>query len=90
MPDPYVDIEKVMPYTVNFQVKEFVRVCPTPYMKPPFEATDLVRLMRIVRRSGYKGFLPMETLSAGKTSRYEPLREVLLFLRQVREAIAAT
>ena len=89
-PDPYIDIERVLPYAVNSQIKESVRVCPSQYMTPPLKPTDLIRLMRIVRRSGYHGFLPIETLSAGKTEPYEPLKEVPLFLKEVREAIAET
>lgn len=85
-PDCYVDIEKVMPYGVNFQVKEFVRYCPSPYMTPKFQPIDLDRLFGIVRRSDYRGYLPIETLSAGKDS-YEPYKEVPQFLERVRQAI---
>lgn len=88
--DPYVDIEKVLPYGVNFQIKEYVRVCESPYMTPAFEATDLDRLMGIVKRAGYRGYLPIETLSAGKTAAYEPLKEVPLFLGEVRKSIERT
>jgi sugar phosphate isomerase/epimerase len=88
--DPYVDIEKVLPYGVNFQIKEFVHVCPSQYMTPQLHPTDLIRLMTIIRRSGYRGFLPIETLSAGKDEPYEPLKEVPLFLKIVRKAIAET
>lgn len=70
--------------------RAFLKHAPTPYMKPPLVPTDLNRLMKIVLRSEYRGFLPIETLSVGKTQRYEPLKEVSLFLKQVREAIAAT
>jgi len=89
-PDPYIDIERVLPYGVNFQIKESVRVCPSQYMTPPLQPTDLIRLMTVIRRSGYRGFLPIETLSTGKDEPYEPLKEVPLFLKEVREAIAET
>jgi sugar phosphate isomerase/epimerase len=89
-PDPYADIRRVLPYAVNFQIKELVRVCPSQYMPAPLKPTDLTRLMKIIRRSGYHGYLPIETLSAGKTSRYEPLKDVPKFLKQVREAISKT
>ncbi|MDR0902958.1 MAG: sugar phosphate isomerase/epimerase, partial [Opitutaceae bacterium] len=69
-PDPYVDVEKVMPYAVNFQIKEFARVCPSEYMKPPFQPMDVARVIKIVRKAGYKGYLPIETLSAGKSAPY--------------------
>ena len=67
-PDPYLDIEAVLPYGVNFQIKEFVRVCPSPYMKPPLQPTDLKRLMRIIRRSGYRG-LPANRDAFGREDR---------------------
>jgi sugar phosphate isomerase/epimerase len=89
-PDPLVDVEKVLPYAVNFQIKEFVRACPKEYMTPLFQPTDLGRIIKVIRRSGYRGYLPIETLSAGKTERYEPLKDVPLFLKAVRQAIAET
>ena len=57
-PNPYDDIARVMPYTVSFQVKESVRAVKN------FTAawTSLVKLARIIRKSGYQGFLPVETL----------------------------
>ena len=89
-PDPYSDIERVMPYAVNFRIKEHARVCPSPYMKPLLEPTDLNRLLMIIRESGYPGYLPIETLSASSPGRYEPLEVVPEFLNQVRKAIADT
>lgn len=86
-PDCYTDIEKVVPYAVNFQIKESVRCSLTPYMTPELKPIDLDRLMAIVRRAGYRGYLPIETLSAGKTS-YEPYKEIPPFLERVRQAIA--
>ncbi|MDA0349389.1 MAG: sugar phosphate isomerase/epimerase [Verrucomicrobia bacterium] len=88
-PDPYQDIESVMPFAVNFQIKEFVRATVSPYQMSMFKPTDLNRLMGIIRHSGYRGYLPIETLSAGKTTDYEPLKEVPVFLKSVRESVAA-
>ena len=55
--DPYKDIEMVMPYAVNFQLKEsaFGAASTIPI--------DLEKIMDIVKRSGYRGYLPIETLS---------------------------
>lgn len=79
-PDPYVDMEKVMPYAVNFQVKE------SPFgAKSPIRI-DLARLMKIIRKSGYKGYLPIETLSV-KGRPYDPYTLVPNFLNEVRQAI---
>ncbi len=54
--DPYIDIEKVMPYAVNFQVKE------SPFGVLSRVRIDMSRLLRIVNNSGYRGYLPIETL----------------------------
>lgn len=91
-PDPYIDMERMMPYAVNFQLKEFARVCPTEYVDPNtcFQPMDLERVMRIVRRSDYRGYLPIETLSAGKKVPYDPYKEVPPFLAKVRAAVTAT
>lgn len=55
--DPYVDIEKVMPYTVNFQLKESVFGAKSKVK------IDLNRIMDILKKSHYRGYVPIETLS---------------------------
>jgi sugar phosphate isomerase/epimerase len=55
--DPYVDIETIIPYTVNWQVKESVFGVNSPIK------TDIPRLMKIIKKSGYRGYLPVETLT---------------------------
>jgi hypothetical protein len=51
--------------------------------------TDMIKLLKIVRKSGYSGFLPIETLSPqGKP--YDPFTVVPEFLGQLRDAIART
>ena len=78
--DPYVDMALVAPSAVNWQIKQ------SPFGEDSEIATDLVRLMKIVRDSGYRGYLPIETLSpAGKP--YDPYTAVPAFLKQLREAI---
>lgn len=59
VPDPYQDIESLIPYAVSWQVKEHVlsEKGPVP--------TDFDRLLKIVRRSGYHGYFPLETLGEG-------------------------
>lgn len=83
-PDPYVDIEKVAPYAVNWTIKE--SAFDGGYGSVPM---DLERLMRIVRRSGYRGYLPIEALYP-KGSHLDPYKEVPKFLAKVRSAIRAT
>ncbi len=81
-PDPYLDIAKVMPYAVNFQVKE------SPFGKESSIRIDLPRLIGIIRDAGYRGYLPIETLSvAGRP--YDPYTLVPKFLAEVRAAVDA-
>jgi len=81
--DPYVDIEKVIPYAVNWQIKE------SPFGKASPIRTDLIRLMKIIRKSGYRGYIPIETLSI-KGRPYNPYELVPNFLQEVRDALKAT
>ncbi len=81
--DPYLDIAQVAPYAVNWQIKR------SPAGADSAVPTDLVKLMRIVRASGYRGYLPIETLEP-KNKPYDPFAVVPPFLKQVRKAIART
>jgi sugar phosphate isomerase/epimerase len=79
--DPYVDMQKAAPYAVNWQVKE------SAFGAGSAVALDLTRLLKIVRDSGYSGYLPVETLSvAGKP--YDPYQVVPPFMKKLKEAIA--
>jgi hypothetical protein len=49
--------------------------------------TDLIRLLKIIRKSGYSGYLPIETLSLRGTPPYTMVPE---FLKKLRDAIAQT
>lgn len=81
--DPYQDIALVAPFAVNWQIKT------SPAGADSDVPTDLVKLIRIVRASGYRGYLPIETLEA-RNQPYDPFKVVPPFLKQVREAIAQT
>jgi sugar phosphate isomerase/epimerase len=89
-PDPYVDIERIMPYTISIQLKESVR----PVKKQHPFVTDLPRLLGIIKASGYQGYLPIETLptvdehSGTDVGDYNPALAVQGFLVKVREALA--
>lgn len=74
--DPYKDIEEAIPNAINWQIKEnvFVRDEATP--------TDLPKLFAIIRRGGYRGYIPLETLGAG-----DPREKMPRFLARVREAL---
>jgi len=45
---------------------------------------DLGKLIRIIRESGYRGYLPIETLGAG-----DPKEKVPVFVKEVRAALEA-
>ena len=74
--DPYAEIAAVLPYTVNFQIKE------SPYGKDSPVRLDLNRFVKIVRDAGYRGYLPIETLSV-KDVPYDPLKIVPAFHAEV-------
>ena len=62
--DPYAEIAALAPYAATWQIKQSV------YRREVEEKTDLRRLAAIVRASGYRGYLPLETLGPG-----DPLAE---------------
>lgn len=81
-PDPYKDIAAVTPYAVNWQVKEKV---DGQEMKVK---TDLKRIVRIARDAGYRGYLPIETLSKKSGGdNYDPRIRVAALLKELREAL---
>jgi sugar phosphate isomerase/epimerase len=82
-PDPYADIAMVVPYAVTWQIKELIG---TPADSP---RVDMVRLMRIIRSSGYRGYLPIETLSSGRKD-YNGFEAASGMLVQLRDAMSAT
>ena len=68
---------------MNWQVKQSV------FGEDSEVKTDMIRLLKIVRKSGYKGFLPIETLSPqGKP--YDPYAVVPAFREELVEAIRKT
>lgn len=80
--DPYADIALMAPHAVNWQVKETMG---SSLKTPP---TDFGKLCRIIKESGYRGFVPIETLSMGRKD-YDPAAEVVVVLKAMREAIAS-
>jgi len=81
--DPYADIALMSPYAVNWQIKEMLR----SQLESP--RTDLKKVLTIIRQSGYRGYLPIETLAMGRKG-YDSFVEVPKMLAALREAIAAT
>ena len=79
--DPYADIARAAPYAVNWQIKQ--RQNRAGKAVP----TDLPKLLRIIRASGYRGYLPIETIASASEA-YDPFALVPSYLKQVRDAIA--
>lgn len=53
--DPYADLARCLPYTVNVQVKVEIQ-----RRQGKREATDLGRLVRMMREAGYQGWVVLE------------------------------
>jgi sugar phosphate isomerase/epimerase len=81
--DPYADIALAAPYAVSWQIKE------TLGSSLDSPRVDMRKLVGIVRASGYRGYLPIETLAMGRKN-YDPRVEVPKMLTDLRAAIGAT
>lgn len=78
--DPYKDIAAVVPYAVNWQLKESAFGIGSPI------PTDYKRLIKIIKDGGYKGYLPIETLLVrGKP--YDPFAAVTTMMNDLNVAI---
>jgi sugar phosphate isomerase/epimerase len=73
--DPYAEIEKLLPYASNWQIKEHV------WYGTKKTDIDLPRLRAIIDKVGYRGFTPIEALGPG-----DPEQVVTAFLEKVRKA----
>ena len=73
--DPYAEIEKLLPYASNWQIKEHVW-----YGTKKVEI-DLPRVRAIIDKVGYRGFTPIEALGEG-----DPAEVATAFLHKVRKA----
>jgi sugar phosphate isomerase/epimerase len=74
--DAYQEIEKAIPYAVSWQLKENL------YVNGVEQKTDLNKLMAIIQKSSYRGYIPLETLGEG-----DPKVKVQLFLQEIRAAM---
>jgi sugar phosphate isomerase/epimerase len=81
--DPYEEIARVVPYAVNFQIKESPLGASNPMRM------DMKKLLQIIRAGGYRGYLPIEALEVAGTP-YEPRVLLPLLLQKVRLAIEQT
>jgi sugar phosphate isomerase/epimerase len=74
--DPYEQIAQTIKYAVNWQIKENI------FEKGVEVKTDLKKLFKIIKNSGYRGYIPIETLGKG-----DPKVKVAQFIQEVREAM---
>jgi sugar phosphate isomerase/epimerase len=81
--DPYADMALMAPLAVNWQIKETTQSTPTS------PATDFKKLLTLIRRSGYHGYLPIETLRMGRAG-YDSFQAATQMLAALREAVDAT
>jgi sugar phosphate isomerase/epimerase len=83
--DPYADMAAVAPYAVNWQVKE--KVDGQEFIVN----VDLNKVVRIARAVGYRGYLPIETLSrkSGEPD-YDPKARAAQLLKDLHAAIQRT
>lgn len=74
--DPYKQIEETIQYAVNWQIKEKI------FVDGIEQDTDLDKLVSIIKKSCYRGYLPIETLGAG-----DPKLKVADLIKKLREAL---
>jgi sugar phosphate isomerase/epimerase len=79
--DPYKDITAVVPYAINWQVKE------SAFGLGSNIPIDYKRLVQIVKNGGYKGYFPVETLLV-RGNQYDPFALVTGMLTELKNAIA--
>ena len=73
--DPYLEIERLIKYALTWQIKEFVWLNNT---KVP---VDYDRLMDIIHRSDYVGYLPLETLKG------DPEKKLPIMIEEMRKRL---
>jgi sugar phosphate isomerase/epimerase len=78
-PDPYADLVKIAPYAVNVQVKTEIKPRGAKEKQP----ADLNRLVKIVRDSGYRGWVTLEYEALD-----DPWKSVPVVLEKLRPLLA--
>jgi sugar phosphate isomerase/epimerase len=73
--DPYKDIAANSKYAITWQIKEKV------FFNENQVDTDFTRVLDIVRKCGFRGYLPLETLGTGDP--YVKVRDLLAKVRAV-------
>jgi len=75
--DPYAEIAKSIPYTVNWQIKEKI------FVNREEVDVDMPQLIKVINDGCYNGYVPIETLGSG-----DPKKKVIALLALLRKAIA--
>ena len=81
--EQYSDTAVAAPYAVNWQIKE------TLGSSTESPRVDMKKLLTVIRKSGYRGNHPIETLTM-KRKDYDPFVEVPKVLAELRDAMEAT
>ena len=74
--DPYDEIAKSAKYAVNWQIKENI------FINGVEKEADVKKLVELVKASGYRGYIPIETLGPG-----DPKQKVIQLFNKVSKAI---
>jgi sugar phosphate isomerase/epimerase len=74
--NPYAEIKETIPYAVSWQIKENM------YVDGVEGKTDLLKVMQLIKDSGYRGYIPIETLGEGN-----PAVKVEQFYLEILQAI---
>jgi len=77
--DPYEEIAKSIKYTVNWQIKSNV------FINGEEKEIDMSKLVNIIKASGYKGYLPIETLGEG-----DPKIKIAALYKKLTDALKST
>ncbi len=75
--DPYADMEKIAPYTINAQIK--VEIKPAGKKAEP---ADLTRVVKILKDAGYNGYVVLEYEAAE-----DPYKAIPKYIEQLRKLI---
>ncbi len=78
--DPYAEIAALVPYAINWQVKE------SPRGIGGEEKTDYAKLIKIIKEGGYTGYVPVETLLVRGVP-YDPFALVTGMLEELEQAL---
>ncbi|WP_276373121.1 sugar phosphate isomerase/epimerase family protein [Chryseolinea sp. H1M3-3] len=75
--DPYAEIAKSAKYAVNWQIKENV------FINGLEKEADIPKIIQTIHASGYRGYIPIETLGAG-----DPKPKVIALYKKVKDAVS--